>query len=88
MPITFRSRKVAILVGICDIEESKRADVPADIPFYSSLEQLLVAGGADVICICTPNNLHAPQSVRALQAGCHVVVEENQWPFPWPNVMP
>jgi predicted dehydrogenase len=66
----------AVLVGICDTDEQKRTEAPADVPFYSTLEDMLAAGGADVICICTPNNLHAPQSIQALQAGCHVVVEK------------
>jgi predicted dehydrogenase len=30
----------------------------------------------DVVSICTPNNLHAPQSIEALNAGFNVLVEK------------
>jgi UDP-N-acetyl-2-amino-2-deoxyglucuronate dehydrogenase len=43
---------------------------------YPSLEALLDAGSPDVVVICTPNYLHAPQSILALQTGAHVLCEK------------
>ena len=43
---------------------------------YSSMEELLKDGGADAIVIGTPNFLHAPQALAALQAGIPVLVEK------------
>lgn len=43
---------------------------------YSSLETLLQAERPDVVAICTPNYLHAQQSIQALEAGCHVLCEK------------
>lgn len=43
---------------------------------YLSLEELLQAGGVDALIVATPNALHAPQSIAALQAGVHVMVEK------------
>jgi predicted dehydrogenase len=43
---------------------------------YTSLEQLLDAGGVDALAVCTPNFLHAPQAIAALERGVHVLVEK------------
>lgn len=66
------------LTGLCDILPKKALAVDHfDVPFFSSLEQLLREGPeCDVVCICTPNGLHAEQCVRALEARRHVVVEK------------
>ncbi|ANH81023.1 hypothetical protein A8C56_08560 [Niabella ginsenosidivorans] len=43
----------------------------------SSLEELLSQNPLlDVISICTPNWLHAPQSIQCLEAGFHVLCEK------------
>ncbi len=43
---------------------------------YTSVEDLLEAGGVDALVIGTPNFLHAPQAIAALEAGVHVLVEK------------
>ncbi len=43
---------------------------------YTSVEELLNEGGVDALVICTPNFLHAPQAIAALEAGVHVMVEK------------
>jgi predicted dehydrogenase len=43
---------------------------------YQTIEELLKAGGVDAIVISTPNYLHAPQTIAALKAGVHVMVEK------------
>lgn len=43
---------------------------------YESLDALLADGGVDALSINTPNTLHAPQAIRALEAGLHVLVEK------------
>ena len=35
-----------------------------------------VASGLDAVSICTPNNLHYPQTMAALKAGLHVLCEK------------
>ncbi len=67
------------IVAVCDIIPEK-ADFLADLyhcqAFYS-LEDLLAAGLLiDVVAICTPNFLHAPQTIRCLQHGFHVICEK------------
>lgn len=43
---------------------------------YMSITDLLDAGHVDAVIICTPNALHAKQTILALQAGVHVLVEK------------
>ena len=43
---------------------------------YTSVEQLLDKGGVDALVIGTPNFLHAPQAITALDRGIHVMVEK------------
>lgn len=71
--------KIGDLVAVCDVDKAK-ADLLAGqydcIPFYS-LEELLDASlPIDVVAICTPNYLHASQSIRCLNMGFHVICEK------------
>jgi predicted dehydrogenase len=43
---------------------------------YETLEDMLKDGDVDAVVISTPNYLHAPQAIAALQAGVHVMVEK------------
>jgi len=43
---------------------------------YVTIEALINAGDVDAIIICTPNFLHASQSIMALTTGIHVLVEK------------
>jgi UDP-N-acetyl-2-amino-2-deoxyglucuronate dehydrogenase len=65
------------LVAICDIDTDVVNHLPnKEISFYPKIEDLLSATTADVICICTPNYLHADHAIASLNAGKHVVVEK------------
>lgn len=43
---------------------------------YANIEQLLADGDIDAVVISTPNSLHAPETIAALEAGVHVMVEK------------
>lgn len=43
---------------------------------YKSMEPLLAEGGVDALVIGTPNFLHLPQAIAALERGIHVMVEK------------
>ena len=66
------------LVAMVDIrgkEECGAQDF--NVPFFSSIEELLASDlEFDVVNICTPNGLHAEQSIKALEAKKHVVCEK------------
>jgi UDP-N-acetyl-2-amino-2-deoxyglucuronate dehydrogenase len=65
----------AELVAVCDIKEEKKADVT--VPFFNNIKDLLNANlSIDVICICTPNGLHAEHALASLEARKNVVIEK------------
>ena len=43
---------------------------------YATVEAMLIDGGVDALVVSTPNYLHAPQAIAALEAGVHVMVEK------------
>lgn len=43
---------------------------------YETIEMMIADGGVDAVVISTPNYLHAPQTIAALGAGIHVMVEK------------
>ncbi|MBW7913003.1 MAG: Gfo/Idh/MocA family oxidoreductase [Taibaiella sp.] len=46
-------------------------------PFFTSLSDFISSGIAcDIICIATPNGLHATQAIDSMNAGMHVVIEK------------
>jgi predicted dehydrogenase len=48
-----------------------------DASFFNSVDELLASDiEYDVACICTPNGLHAEQSIRMLEENRHVVCEK------------
>ena len=67
------------LVALCDIRPKSELALEnfEDIPFYSSLEELLATDfDFDVANICTPNGLHSEQAIAALDHKKHIVVEK------------
>ncbi|MFT7343932.1 MAG: UDP-N-acetyl-2-amino-2-deoxyglucuronate dehydrogenase [Lentimonas sp.] len=68
----------AELVGLVDIRSQKECDAERfDVPFFKTVDELLNSGlKFDVVNICTPNGVHAKQSIKALEAKCNVVCEK------------
>lgn len=69
----------AELVALVDIDGSLEGELKQefDVPFFNSYEDFLRSGiDTDVTNICTPNYLHASQSIQALRSGSDVVVEK------------
>lgn len=68
----------ALLVAICD-NNLHRAEETSHygVPFYNSLEEMISSGpDFDVLCIATPNSLHAEHAVIGLENKKHVVIEK------------
>jgi UDP-N-acetyl-2-amino-2-deoxyglucuronate dehydrogenase len=68
-----------ILGAVCDVvkEKADRLAEAYKAKAYYSVEELLEKEpGLDVVSICTPNGLHAEHSIKALQAGFHVLCEK------------
>lgn len=68
----------AELVAFSDIRPVHELNLPyPEIPFYNGITELLSSGiDFDVLCICTPNGLHAEHTLKALDNKKHVVIEK------------
>ncbi|HOE10849.1 MAG TPA: Gfo/Idh/MocA family oxidoreductase [bacterium] len=47
-----------------------------DIGMYTDLDEALRHPGVDIVSVCTPQRLHADNTIRAARAGKHVVIEK------------
>jgi UDP-N-acetylglucosamine 3-dehydrogenase len=66
------------LVAVCD-NNGERATKIAEkygVKAFTSYEELLKSGEVEAVSVCTPNYLHAPITIAALQAGVHVLCEK------------
>ncbi|MBL1278792.1 MAG: Gfo/Idh/MocA family oxidoreductase [Fluviicola sp.] len=66
------------LVAMIDVRTKEECGAQDfDVPFFSSIEELIDSNiSFDVLNVCTPNGLHAEQSLKGLSAGKHVVCEK------------
>lgn len=66
------------LLAICDVNPSKAEIAKTyQVPFFTEVEAMLAqVPNAEVVCICTPNGLHAQHAQLVLEARRHVVIEK------------
>jgi predicted dehydrogenase len=66
------------LVAVCDVLDKNHLDMDEiDVPLYDSAKEMLKEESSiDIVCVCTPNGLHAEHSSLALDYKKHVVVEK------------
>ncbi len=79
IPDLTNSKKDATIVAFCDIVESRAttaAEKYGSGKAYTDMDAMLKHPGLDAVVIGTPNYLHAPQTITALKAGKHVLVEK------------
>ncbi len=74
----FRKIDGLALVAVCDsVEERARAAGDQnEIPFFTSLDEMLRATECDAVVIATPSGLHPQHGVLAAKAGKHVITEK------------
>ena len=71
--------KLGSLVAVCDVDEkkAKKLGTKYNAEIYANISDLLEKEiSIDVISICTPNGLHAVQTIAAFRAGFHVLCEK------------
>ena len=65
------------IAGIWDIKEERRnCAAEKGLRVYGSLEELLADGETDLVLIATPNDVHKPVAVAAMNAGKNVISEK------------
>jgi predicted dehydrogenase len=66
-----------VAIASRDLEKARRTARDLDIPkFYGSYEELLADAEIDAIYNPLPNNLHVPWTIKAAEAGKHVLCEK------------
>ncbi len=69
----------AELVGACDLNPTLVTRLAADFEIpnaFTDYRELLAMPEIDVVDICTPNKVHTPAVLAALEAGKHVLCEK------------
>lgn len=68
----------AELVAIIDVRSQEECNAKEySVPFFKTYMEFLEANiDADVVNICTPNGLHAEQSIQVLESKRHLIVEK------------
>ncbi len=75
----YNSHPEAKVVAICDNDEDRLKQVGDNYGIkqrYTNYEEMLEREKLDVVSVATPNYLHAPITIKALDAGCHVLCEK------------
>ena len=74
----FNNHSAVEIVAVCDIVEERAQEMAQQYgaKAYTDYEKLLEIENIDAVSVCLPNYLHAPVSIAALQAGCHVLCEK------------
>ncbi len=66
-----------MLVAVCDNDEALKNSIDTNVPFYTSVDELLEKEtDLDIVAVCSPNGLHAQHAIQALEKGKHVVIEK------------
>lgn len=69
----------AEMVAFADVSEERLHNAGSQQGvhrLYTSAEELLADKDIDIVDICTPNHLHTPLAMAALEAGKHVICEK------------
>ncbi len=68
------------LVAVCghsqESAEKKLKEYGFKATIYTSLEKMLEKEKLDIVSICTPNHLHATQTITVANYGVHVLIEK------------
>ncbi len=67
------------IVAGCDINPERLEEMKNNhgiTSLYEKWDDMLREVKPDVVDVCTPNGVHAPAAIAALNAGCHVIVEK------------
>jgi UDP-N-acetyl-2-amino-2-deoxyglucuronate dehydrogenase len=66
------------LTAVCDVidERARAAGEAHNVPWFTSLDEMLNRAPSDIVAVCTPSGLHSPQGVVIAQAGRHVLSEK------------
>ncbi|TBR19192.1 MAG: Gfo/Idh/MocA family oxidoreductase [Chitinophagaceae bacterium] len=71
--------RIGKLIAVCDNDKQRALQFAATyncLPYFDFDDLLKNETGIDIIVLCTPNGLHAEQSIKILQSGKNVLCEK------------
>ncbi|MCI3926264.1 Gfo/Idh/MocA family oxidoreductase [Paenibacillus sp. TRM 82003] len=66
----------ATLTAVCDTDEKKLVEFNGRCATYSDLDTFFAEGDAEAVVLAVPHHVHAELTVKALDAGKHVIIEK------------
>jgi predicted dehydrogenase len=75
----YQSHPAAAVVAVADADAARLQEMGDELGVpgrYTDPLAMLAAEDLDVVSVATPNRFHAPLSIAALRAGCHVLCEK------------
>lgn len=68
----------ARLAAVCDVCPERAEDFGRrfDVPWFTSIDEMLAMQNLDVVCVLTPSGMHAEHVIAAARSRRHVVVEK------------
>ncbi|AOM84387.1 Gfo/Idh/MocA family protein [Salisediminibacterium beveridgei] len=74
----YDQEKGVTIKAVCDLNKERAEGYAKEFgaTAYTDFEKLLEDDEIDVVSICTPNALHAPMTIKALEKGKHVLCEK------------
>jgi UDP-N-acetyl-2-amino-2-deoxyglucuronate dehydrogenase len=66
------------LVSVCDVhaERARAAGESQQVPWFTSLDEMLATVESDAVVVATPSGLHPQHGMLAARAGRHVITEK------------
>lgn len=72
----YKMAEKADLRWVVDLDEEKAAKVAKELGCNYTTDWTKILDDVDAVSLCTPHHLHAPQSLTAIAAGKHVLLEK------------
>lgn len=75
----WRRVRRARIAAVCDSSEARARETAGawKVPsYYSGLDEMLASERLTIVDVCVPPQAHCPVIGRAVQAGCHAIVEK------------
>ncbi|MBM7571867.1 Gfo/Idh/MocA family protein [Aquibacillus albus] len=79
IPAYLKCEEKVEIVAISDVIEEQAKQVAEEFNienYFTNYEEMFQEVEIDAVSVCTPNKFHAPATIAALQAGCHVLCEK------------
>lgn len=70
------TRVVAICSRTLDGARRRATEAKLDVPCFDDYAKALAHPGVDIVSVCTPQHLHAANTIAAARAGKHIVIEK------------